>query len=49
MLEFFKAPFLVQHSSYDKLMTFLMMLSVMLQSMLMILLSISVATYKIVF
>ena len=39
MLEFPKGPFLVQHFSYYKLMTFLMMLSVVLLSMLMILLS----------
>ena len=36
----FKAPFLVLHFSYYTLMTFLVMLSVILQSMLMILLSI---------
>ena len=40
MQEFLKAPFLVQHFSCYTLMTFLMMLSVILQSMLMILLSI---------
>ena len=40
MLEFLKAPFLVLHFSYYTLMTFLMMLSVILLSMLMILLSI---------
>ena len=40
MLEFLKAPFLVLHFSYYKLMTFLKMLSVILLSMLMILLSI---------
>ena len=40
MLEFPKAPFLVLHFSYYKLMTFLKMLSVILLSMLMILLSI---------
>ena len=40
MLEFLKAPFLVLHFSYYTLMTFLMMLSVILPSMLMILLSI---------
>ena len=40
MREFLKAPFLVVHFSYYTLMTFLMMLSVILQSMLMILLSI---------
>ena len=40
MWEFLKAPFLVLHFSYYALMTFLMMLSVMLLSMLMILLSI---------
>ena len=38
MLDFFKNPFLVLHFSYYTLMTFLMTLSVMLQSMLMILL-----------
>ena len=37
MLEFFKAPFLVLHFSHNTLVTFLMMLSVILQSMLMIL------------
>ena len=37
MLEFFKGPFLVQHFSCYTLMTFLMVLSVMLLSMLMIL------------
>ena len=40
MLEFLKAPFLVLHFSYDILMTFLMMLSVILLSMMKILLSI---------
>ena len=40
MQELFKAPFLVLHFSYYTSMTFLMMLSVILQSMLMILLSI---------
>ena len=40
ILEFLKAPFLVLHILYYKLMTFLMMLSVILLSMLMILLSI---------
>ena len=40
MLEFFKAPFLVLQFSYYTLMTFLMMLSVKLLSMLTILLSI---------
>ena len=40
MLEFLKAPFLVLHFSCYTLMTFLMMLSVILLSMLMILLSI---------
>ena len=40
MLEFLKAPFLVLHFSYYTLMTFLMMLSVILLSMVMILLSI---------
>ena len=39
MLEFVKAPLLVRHVSYHTLMTFLMMLSVILLSMLMILLS----------
>ena len=38
MLEFLKAPFLVLHFSCCKLMVFLMMLSVILLSMLMILL-----------
>ena len=37
MLEFFKAPFLVLHFSYYSLMTFLMMVSLTLLSMLMIL------------
>ena len=40
MLEFLKGPFLVLHFSYYTLTTFLMMLSVILSSMLMILLSI---------
>ena len=40
MWEFLKAPFLVLHVSYYTLITFLMMLSVILQSMLMTLLSI---------
>ena len=40
MWEFLKAPFLVLHFSYYTLMTFQMMLSVILLSMLMILLSI---------
>ena len=40
MQEFLKAPFLVVHFSYYTLMTFLMMLSVILLSMLMILRSI---------
>ena len=40
MREFLKAPFLVLYFSYYTLMTFLMMLSVILASMLMILLSI---------
>ena len=40
MQEFLKAPFLVLHFSYYTLMTFLMMLSVILLSMLMILLAI---------
>ena len=39
MLEFLKAPFLVLHFSCYTLMTFMMMLSVILVSMLMILLS----------
>ena len=39
MLEFLKGPFLVLHFSYYTLMTFLMMLSVILLSMLMILFS----------
>ena len=38
MREFLKAPFLVLHFAYYTLMTFLMILSVILQSMLMILL-----------
>ena len=38
MQEFLKAPFLVLHFSYNTLMTFLMMVSVILLSMLMILL-----------
>ena len=38
MREFLKAPFLVLHFSYYTLMTFLMMLSVILLSMLMVLL-----------
>ena len=38
LLEFLKAPFLVLHFSYYTLMTFLMMLSVILLSMLMTLL-----------
>ena len=38
MLEFLKAPFLVLHFSYYTLITFLMMLSVILLSMLVILL-----------
>ena len=40
MLEFFKAPFFVLHSSYYTLITVLMVLSVILLYMLMILLSI---------
>ena len=44
MLEFLKAPFLVLHFSCYALMTFLMMLSVTLLSMLMILLFILSAT-----
>ena len=39
MLDFHKGPFLVLHFSYYILMTFLMMLSVTLLSMLMTLLS----------
>ena len=39
MLEFFKGLFLVLHFSYYILMAFLMMLSVILRSMLMVLLS----------
>ena len=39
MLEFFKAKFLVLHFSYKKLMTFLMILSAILLSMLVILFS----------
>ena len=39
MLEFLKGLFLVLHFSYSTLMTFLMMLSVILISMLMMLLS----------
>ena len=39
MLKFLKAPFLVQHFTYYTLMTFLMMLSVIVLSLLMILLS----------
>ena len=39
MLEFLKGPFLVLHFSYYALMTFLMMLSVILLSILMMLLS----------
>ena len=38
MLEFLKGPFSVLHFSYYTLMTFLMMLSVILLSMLMIIL-----------
>ena len=40
MLEFLKVPFLVLHFSYNTLMTFLMMWSVILLSVLMILLSV---------
>ena len=40
MLEFLKTPFLVLHFFYYALMTFLMITSVILLSMLMILLSI---------
>ena len=40
ILDFLKGPFFVQHFSYYTLMTFLMMLSVILLSILMILLSI---------
>ena len=39
MLEFLKTSFLIQHFSYCTLMTFVMMFSVILLSMLMILLS----------
>ena len=39
MLEFLKTPFVVLHFSYHTLMTFLMMLSIILLSMLMIVLS----------
>ena len=39
MLDFLKVPFLALHFSYDTLMTFLVMLSIILLSMLMILLS----------
>ena len=39
MLEFVKGPFLILHFSYYTLMTFPMMVSVILLSMLMILLS----------
>ena len=56
MLEFLKAPFLVLHFSYYTLITFLMMLSVILLSILMILLTtlnvirhLSVATTRIGF
>ena len=38
MLEFLKAPFLILYFSYSTLMTFLMMISVILLSMLMVLL-----------
>ena len=44
MLDFLKAPFFVQHFSYYTLTTFLMILSVMLLSMLMILISIPSVT-----
>ena len=48
MLDFLKAPFLILHFSYYTLMTFLMTLSVILRSMLMIQLSIlSVIRYLI--
>ena len=48
LLEFLKTPFLVLHFSYNTLMTFLTMLSVILLSMLMILFSIlSVIRYLI--
>ena len=40
MMEFLKSPFLVLHFSYFRWITFLMMLSVILLSMLMILISI---------
>ena len=47
MLDFLKAPFLVLHFSYYTLMTFLMMLSVILLSKLMILFIISVIRHLI--
>ena len=48
MLEFLEGPFLVLHFSYNTLMTFLTMLSVILTATLMILLSIvSVIMYLI--
>ena len=47
MLDFLKAPFLVLHFSYYTLMTFLMMLSVILLSKLMILLILSVIRHLI--
>ena len=47
MLEFLKALFLVLHFSYYTLMTFLMMLSVILLSMLMILFILSVIRHLI--
>ena len=49
MLVFPKAPFLALYFSYYTVMTFLMMLSVILLSMLMILLSSSVKTTRIGF
>ena len=39
MMEFLEAPFLVLHFSYYKIMTFLIMLSVILLSMLMTVIS----------
>ena len=47
MLDFLKAPFLVLHFSYYTLMTFLMMLSVILLSKLMILFILSVIRHLI--
>ena len=48
MLEFLKAPLLVLYFSYYTLMKFLMMLSVILQSMLMILLSILIVIRRMI-